>query len=399
MRMRGLKAAIANVARLRGQWERITAAAAGAMAEGVGTPPVETPLRPVARFGANPGQLQMFTYVPETLAPSPGLVVVLHGCTQNAAGYDHGSGWSALAERHGFVVVYPQQSQANNQKTCFNWFQPGDIARDAGEALSIRQMVEHAAREHGVDRRRIFVTGLSAGGAMTAVMLATYPEVFAAGAIIAGLPYGGALNVQQALESMFKGHSRSAAELGDLVRRASAHRGPWPRLSVWHGSADAVVKPGNADELVRQWTNLHDLPAEPTAHDTVEGHARAVWRDPEGRAVLESITVAGMGHGTPLAVGTGEGQGGAAGPFMLDVGLSSTHHIAEFWGLTTTRARDGVAIVAPDGTVNFPAARQRPSRSGADRATGSKAQPVAAEGPLDVGATITKALKAAGLMR
>ena len=123
-----------------------------------------------------------FATCPRGLDGSLPLVVVLHGCTQTAAAYDHGSGWSALAERCGFAVLYPEQAPANNPKRCFNWFQPADTARNSGEVLSILQMIERLALDHGIDRRRIFVTGLSAGGAMAAVMLATYPEIFAGGA-------------------------------------------------------------------------------------------------------------------------------------------------------------------------------------------------------------------------
>ena len=108
----------------------------------------------------------------EKCSAAPALVVVLHGCTQTAAGYDLGAGWSTLAERYGFVLLLPEQTPANNPKTCFNWFLPGDTARDRGEALSIRQMIEKTIGAHGVDRKRVFITGLSAGGAMTAAMLA-----------------------------------------------------------------------------------------------------------------------------------------------------------------------------------------------------------------------------------
>ena len=189
-------------------------------------------------FGANPGALKMFCYLPPGLPKGSPLVVVLHGCGQNAAGYDHGAGWSTLAKRYGFALLMPEQQSVNNANTCFNWFNPEDIARDRGEAASIRQMIAEMVADHHIDRRRIYVTGLSAGGAMTSVMLATYPDVFAAGAVIAGLPYGIAGNVREALERMMQSQSRPATELGDLVRNASRHKGPWPRLSVWHGSAD-----------------------------------------------------------------------------------------------------------------------------------------------------------------
>jgi len=112
---------------------------------------------------ANPGNLIGRFYVPEDLAAGAPLVVVLHGCTQNAAAYDHGSGWSRLADKNGFALLFPEQQRANNSNLCFNWFEPGDTARDQGEAASIRAMIAAMVEAHGIDERRIFVTGLSAG--------------------------------------------------------------------------------------------------------------------------------------------------------------------------------------------------------------------------------------------
>jgi feruloyl esterase len=161
-------------------------------------------LREIRGFGSNPGALRMFTYLPAGLADQSALVVVLHGCAQTAASYEYGAGWSTLAERYGFALLLPEQQHANNPNGCFNWFQPGDAQRGQGEALSIRQMVDKMVLDHGIDARRVYVTGLSAGGAMASVMLAAYPDIFAGGAIIAGLPYGAATNVQEAFQSMFQ---------------------------------------------------------------------------------------------------------------------------------------------------------------------------------------------------
>lgn len=157
-------------------------------------------------FGANPGKLKCWLYLPTILAPKTPLVVVLHGCTQNAAAYDHGSGWSKLSEEKGFAVLFPEQQRANNANLCFNWFEPADTRRDQGEALAIREMIGHVIESQGIDPERVFITGLSAGGAMANVMLATYPELFAGGAIIGGLPYGTASGVGQAFERM-RGHN------------------------------------------------------------------------------------------------------------------------------------------------------------------------------------------------
>ncbi len=139
-------------------------------------PGQRSPLVETKDFGSNPGGLRMFSFAPDNLQPAPGLVVVLHGCGQTAAAYDLGAGWSMLARHYGFALLMPEQQSLNNANGCFNWFNPDDIARDRGEACSIRQMIARAVDDIGIDRTRIFVTGLSAGGAMTSVMLATYPK-------------------------------------------------------------------------------------------------------------------------------------------------------------------------------------------------------------------------------
>jgi poly(hydroxyalkanoate) depolymerase family esterase len=312
---------------------------------GPGLEPDFNHLAEVHDFGSNPGALRMFTYLPVQMPPRPALVVVLHGCAQTAASYDLGVGWSTLADRYGFALLLPQQQLSNNPNTCFNWFLPDDIRRGSGEALSIRQMIDTVIAAHGIDRERVFVTGLSAGGAMTSVMLATYPELFAGGAIIAGLPFGAAASANEALQSMFHPRARQAREWGSLVRAASRHRGPWPRISVWHGSADAVVKPENAGEIVKQWADVHGLGPAPAATETVDGYPRQVWRDRAGRDVIESYAIPGMAHGAPLAAGPADPHCGIPGVFLLDVGISSSYHIATFWGVTAPR-RETADVVA-----------------------------------------------------
>src|ERR1700722_17432428 len=293
-----------------------------------------SPLVEIADFGDNPGDLRMFAFVPDHLQPKPALVVVLHGCGQTAAAYDMGAGWSTLAERFGFALLMPEQRSSNNANTCFNWFNPEDTARDHGEACSIRQMIACMASDHGIDAQRVFVTGLSAGGAMTSVMLATYPDIFAGGAVIAGLPYGVATNVREALNGMFQSPSHPAGELGDLGRNASGHKGPWPKLSVWHGSADRTVNPANANEIVKQWLDVHDLPTAPMSVGTVDGYPHQVWWNADGETVVETYTITDMAHGTPLGLADDDERYGAQGAFLIEAGISSSYHIASFFGLT-----------------------------------------------------------------
>jgi poly(hydroxyalkanoate) depolymerase family esterase len=373
-------------------------------------PGLRSPLVEITGFGSNPGDLRMFSFVPDDLRQAPALVVVLHGCGQTAAGYDLGAGWSTLAKRYGFALLMPEQQACNNVNTCFNWFNPEDTTRDSGEACSIRQMIARMVDDCQISEHRIFVTGLSAGGAMTSVMLATYPEVFAGGAIIAGLPFGVATNVREALNGMFQSPSRPASELGDLVRNASNHKGPWPKLSVWHGSADRTVNPANANEIVKQWLDVHHLPSAPMSEATVDGYPRQIWWNADGETIVESYTITDMAHGTPLGVADNDERYGAQGAFLIEAGISSSYHIANFFGVTdwirqpkaasteiskqvakTVPPASSVPALAPDlAAILWPRTtlgrRPEPSRQSQRRA-------------IDVGAVITRALTAAGLMK
>jgi poly(3-hydroxybutyrate) depolymerase len=236
----------------------------------------------------------------------------------------------------------------------------------------------------------VFINGLSAGGAMTAAMLATYPELFAGGAIIAGLPYGVADNVPQALERMRGQGMPSRRALANKIANASDHNGPWPTLSVWHGTADGTVVPANAAIIVDQWKDLIGLTAAGEV-DRVDGHQRTVWRDASGRVAIERFDISGMGHGTPLAT-RGEANCGKAGAHMLEAGICSTSRIASAWGLTGKPVKQADRVqavepaVAPVSKVSaMPKQRARPA-----------ATPQRASG---VGAVIEDALRAAGLMR
>jgi poly(hydroxyalkanoate) depolymerase family esterase len=383
--VRPLGSTIKDLKRYKSLWAGLIRDAALARPDGA---PATTSshLKEVRSFGANPGALRMFSYVPEVFKESLPLVVVLHGCKQTAASYDRGAGWSQLADRYGFALVLPQQQRSNNPNNCFNWFLPGDIKRGLGEAHSIRQMIASMIADQDIDPRRIFVTGLSAGGAMTSVMLAAYPDLFAGGAIIAGLPYGSAGNVQEAFEAMFQSPSRPKEAWGNLVRAASPHSGPWPRVSIWHGAADATVIPQNAAEIAKQWADVHGLQSNPTERSVVDGFPRAVWRNQAGEEVIESYAITGMAHGTPLAPGDAEGQAGVAGAFLLDVGISSSYHIAKFWEIASKEVSRGKV------------SRPEPVRNEIIETYGTSSSHPSVYAQ-DVGGIITRALQAAGLMK
>lgn len=319
--------------RLRPKWEKLLSTYSIAQGWTKKIDSFDNRLLEVTSFGSNPGELRMFIYVPNNLPDSAPLVVLLHGGTQSAASYNQGSGWSTLADRYGFALLLPQQPERNNPLRCFNWFNPEDMIRDSGEALSIKQMVDWMVAAHNPDRQNIYVTGVSSGGAMTAIMLADYPDVFAGGAIIAGLPYGAANDLQEGFASMFQGPNRSGEEWGNMVRSASSYQGQWPKVSIWHGDADRTVKPVNAAEIVKQWANIHGLDETASIQANVNGYLRQVWQNPNGEDLIECYTIAGMGHGVPVSPGNQEHQCGTAAPFFIDVGISSTYHIAKFWRL------------------------------------------------------------------
>jgi poly(hydroxyalkanoate) depolymerase family esterase len=285
----------------------------------------------VTGFGSNPGNLGMYEYVPAAPAASPAVVVAMHGCTQTASSYYANAGWPKYADRHGFVVVFPEQRTANNANRCFNWFEPGDTRRGQGEALSIRQMVDRTVSAYGADRSRVYVTGLSAGGAMTSVMLATYPDVFAGGSVIAGIPYGCATSVGSGFSCMNPGVDRTPAQWAQAVRDANpGYAGPWPRVAVWHGTSDTTVVPQNATESRDQWTGVHGLSSTPTSTGSLPGPTS---RETYGSGQVAVYRVQGMGHGTPVDPGSADTQCGSTAAYFLDF-VCSTFHTAAFWGLT-----------------------------------------------------------------
>jgi poly(hydroxyalkanoate) depolymerase family esterase len=311
-------------------------------------------LSQVASFGSNPGNLKMFAYVPAALPAGAPLVVAMHGCTESAQVYSTQTEWGALADRFRFAVVFPEQQTANNSSSCFNWFQPGDIARGQGEALSIKQMVDAMIRDHGSDAARVFATGMSAGGFMTEVMMAAYPDVFAGGAVNSGGPYACATSLTATTSCQQGNVVHSPQQWGDLVRQAvPGYAGPFPRLIAFHGSADFTVAAADLQQSIDQWSNVlgvddRGLPpggsaAEgrrglidetPELSETFRTATHRVFRDAGGRSMIETYLVSGMGHALTVDPGTNPDQGGATGAFCEDHDIYSSFYAAQFFGLT-----------------------------------------------------------------
>jgi poly(hydroxyalkanoate) depolymerase family esterase len=251
---------------------------------------------------------------------------------QNAQDFADHSGWPELAAKMKFLIVFPQQPATNNPARCFNWYRLEDSTRDSGEALSVKQMVDWMMVNGGIDPTRVYVTGLSAGGAMTNVMLAAYPDVFAAGAVMAGVPYRCATKLGDTFSCMQSDAGKTPAQWGDLVRHASNRHGSWPVVSIWQGTTDRIIAPVNAREEMEQWTNVHGVSQVPSMTDSVNGFPHRMFKETNGTTVVEVYSITNMGHGQAIHPGR---PGGCGSPeaFFYDEGICSAYYTAVFWKL------------------------------------------------------------------
>ena len=253
-------------------------------------------------------------YVPSGYAgQAVPLLVMLHGGTQTAADFAAGTRMNELAERHGFLVAYPEQPPSANQLRCWNWFQPGDQRRDAGEPSLLAGITRQVMDGYEVDPGRVHVAGFSAGGAMAAVMAATYPDLFSAAAIHSGLAYGAASDLPSAFAAMKQGPQPGSGRQRGHVAFATARsvRPATPgavRLVVFQGDRDTTVAPVNAEALLAPW----DRAAAETS--TGPGWTRRVYRDEADRVVAEWWTIHGLGH----AWSGGSPSGSYTDPATLD---------------------------------------------------------------------------------
>ena len=292
-------------------------------------------MKAVTSFGSNPGALAMYEYVPDNLPSGRPLVVVMHGCTQMASAMVN-AGWNKLADEHQFTVVYPEQSSDNNPVRCFNWAgEYGDTAnleRGKGENQSVLSMIDTAIASHGSDPKRVYIVGFSAGAAFVSVMLATWPERFAAGSIMSGIPYRCATDVNGAYSCQSPGVSKTAPQWGDLVRGAATFTGERPRVQIWHGSTDSTVKTMNEGELVKQWTDVWGTDATADVMDTVGPAMRAQYKA-GSKVVVETYLVPNMGHAVAIGNDGSAMCPASIGAYFSDMKICSTLHAAEFFGL------------------------------------------------------------------
>ncbi|KQS99651.1 extracellular catalytic domain type 1 short-chain-length polyhydroxyalkanoate depolymerase [Cellulomonas sp. Leaf395] len=264
----------------------------------------------VPSFGSNPGQLGMSLFVPDSLPAKPAVLVVVHWCTGSAQAIYDGSQFDELATRHGYIVIYPQ---ANRSGSCFDVSSSESLVHGgASDPTSIVSMVRHVQQQYTTDTSRVFVTGVSSGAMMTEVLLATYPDVFAAGSAFAGVPATcfsttsppPGTGTQAPWNSDCSGGRlvRTGQQWGDLARAAyPGYTGARPRVQLWHGSQDTTLSYVNHGEAIKQWTNVLGVSETPASTDSpAANQTRTRYGATGDRPPVEAITFQGVGHNLPV---------------------------------------------------------------------------------------------------
>jgi feruloyl esterase len=300
-------------------------------------------LKRIKHFGRNKGHLKMYVHTPPNIdktKPVP-LVVMLHGCLQCAGSAASQTGWNKLADKYGFYVLYPQQRMINNPEKCFKWYRRRHINKNCGENASILKMIEYMRSSYAIDNTKVYITGLSAGAAMSVVMMADYPEIFNSGAIFAGAPYKVGTNLITAGMAFMGWRIKSPEKWGNCVRKQNPdYTGNYPRMIIYQGNNDWIVNKRNGIELMKQWTNLHHISQEPS--ETIEQYVnnpdieRHVYRTSDTKDAVIFYKVNKLSHALLVDPGTCKYQGGKRGFFSKDKNYFSTLFTAYDFGLITT---------------------------------------------------------------
>ncbi|MFG1649419.1 PHB depolymerase family esterase [Micromonospora sp. NPDC049275] len=267
------------------------------------TPASAATLTQVTGFGTNPTNLQMHLYVPDRVASRPAILLALHYCTGSGPAFHSGTQYASLADRYGFIVIYPSVTRSSK---CWDVASPQALRRGGGsDPVGLMSMVDYVKQRYSADPDRVFATGTSSGAMMTNVMLGDYPDVFAAGASFAGVPFacfatGGASewNSECANGQLIK----TAQQWGDLVRGAyPGYTGRRPRMQIWHGTSDETLRYPNFGEQIKQWTNVHGLSQTPTYTDSPQsGYTRTRYGSSGPMAPVEAISMQGVTHNLPV---------------------------------------------------------------------------------------------------
>jgi acetylxylan esterase len=289
--MRSLRKALAclsiAVAAMTGAWLTVAQPASAAS------------LTEVTNFGTNPSNLRMHLYVPDRVATRPAVLVAVHYCTGSGPAFFSGTEFASLADRYGFIVIYPSATRSGS---CFDVSSPQALRHDGGsDPVGIVSMVRYVLQRNNADPNRVFVTGVSSGAMMTNVLLGDYPDVFKAGAAFAGVPFGcfattdGSMWNSQCANGQI---TRTPQQWGDLVRGAfPGYTGARPRMQLWHGTADDTLRYPNFNEEIKQWTNVLGVSQTPASTDSPQASwTRTRYGGSGTMAPVEAISIANGPH-------------------------------------------------------------------------------------------------------
>jgi poly(hydroxyalkanoate) depolymerase family esterase len=256
----------------------------------------------VTNFGSNPGSLQMYVYVPDSVKASPPILVAMHQCTQSGPAFFSGTEFASLANQYGFIVIYPSVTRSGS---CFDVSSAQALTRNGGsDPVSIISMITYTEQHYNGNPSRVYVTGASSGAMMTDVMLGDYPDVFQAGAAFMGVPFGcfAGPGVDVWNAPCAQGQVTMTPQAwGNLVRAADpGYSGPRPRVQLWHGTADTTLNYVNFGEEIKQWTNVLGVSQTPTSTDSpASGWTRTRYAGSAGTVQVEAYSIAGAGHVLP----------------------------------------------------------------------------------------------------
>lgn len=273
----------------------------------------------ITGFGSNPSGLRMHVYAPDVLRSPPPILVAVHYCTGSGPAFFNNTEFRTLADRYGFIVIYPSATRSGN---CFDVSSPQALRRDGGsDPVGIRSMITYVIQSYGADANRVYVTGASSGAMMTNVLLGVYPDVFKAGAAFAGVPFACFATTDGSMWNSTCANGqliRTPQEWGNLVRNAyPGYTGARPRMQVWHGTEDATLRFPNFGEQIKQWTNVLGVSQTPSFTDTPQANwTRTRYGGTGIGAPVEAIRLQGVGHNVPLA--------GQAAMVIQFFGLDST---------------------------------------------------------------------------
>ncbi len=278
----------------------------------------------------------MYVYKPIDNDMEVPLVVVLHGCAQTATEMAEQSGWNTLADSNNFMVLYPQQKVENNLNKCFNWYENMDISKNDGESATIREMIQYAIQNYDIDPSKIFISGMSAGGAMTNVLLANYPDLFDSGAILSGIPFKAANDLTTAYAAMQGKIEKTNEEwVTSISNNNLNYDGEYPKVVIVHGIDDPFVNVKNAEIIEMQWKVIHKIESEPTIIPEFNGNpdiAKTTYFK-NNCSVIVKYEINNLGHAMSVDPGTEKQQGGNIARFAVDKNFHTTYWVAKFFEL------------------------------------------------------------------